>query len=37
MGLEQVRIKNKFPETIIQEVFENNSSFHVQKPTTGKV
>ena len=37
MGLEQVRIKNKFPETIIHKLFENNSSFHVQKRTTGKV
>ena len=29
-GLGQVKIKKRFPETIIHKIFENNSSFRVK-------
>ena len=31
-----VRIKKRFPETIINKIFETNSSFHAKWCTTGK-
>ena len=33
----QVRSKKLFPETIIHEIFETNSSFHMKQRNTGKV
>ena len=33
----QVRIKNKFPETITSKITKANSTFHEKQPATGKV
>ena len=37
MGLRRVRSKKLLPETIMDKIFETNSSFHVKQRTTEKI